>query len=322
MPLWIAQNASLSGTVQCSPVNPIFIGSQSEYQGVVQDTTLMSLTEVGSVIITWAGLVDAELDMLLGRRAVIGELVIEGCASLVNVSTALDNVVNVSTRLVFENLTALNSAILPRLERIGGGLWVANCQRFTTIGAPRLQTIGGSIHFNQNPVVQVAAFESLARVGGTMFLRSMSALSGIALANGFNALHTVGGLVSLIQISRSGGNVASTISLPALESAGGLSIHFSLSARASFPLLGNLSGTLTFDLNTNMRTVDLPRLFHVGGGLIVTRMTALTNLCGFPLLPSVAQSVSSCLQSPLPLLWPPQPYNFTARSLLGADNLN
>lgn len=294
MPLWIARNASLQGTVPCSSTGPLIVSSLAEYNAAVGNATFMRLSEIGAMIITWPAISNAQLNTLLQWRTVIGELVIESCTALTDLNSALGSVVNVSTRLVLENLPALQSAVLPNVQRVGGGVWLTNCRQLTVVAMPSLQIVGGSLNFNQIHAVQSAAFGNLTAVGGAMFVRSINSLTGIAFSRGFATLQSVGGLLSILQISRSGGSSGSTISLPSLRSTGGLTLHYTGCAAATFPVLANVSGPITLDLNSNMRTITFPRMTSVGGSIRITRMSTLATLCpSFPLLTTYPFSVSA-----------------------------
>mmetsp|Transcript_31795 Transcript_31795/g.95555 ORF Transcript_31795/g.95555 Transcript_31795/m.95555 type:complete len:1899 (+) Transcript_31795:340-6036(+) len=293
LPAWLARNASINGTIDCTGLPSVVISSEDDFNAYVANTTLRDTTQLGPVIVTWTAINDAQLVVVLQNKTSVGGLVIEGCRSITTLSPALDNLTTISSGLVLDYLLSLSRIELQSLSRVGASVRLYRNPRVTTISLPLVQTLG-SLFIDSSAAVRVVAFQNLTTVNGSITLQNMQYLTGTAITNGFPNLQTVVGTLRLNVVSWRGDPARSPLSLPQLRAVGGVYIRQSHFTSISCAALTNVGGpTELHDFGgrgelgivylyylPNLRGVHFESLRLVSGRISIIRVSMLTTLCG------------------------------------------
>ena len=145
MPSWMAENASLSDTIECHEIKPMVIRTKDDYDTYASNTTLVESTALGRVIVTWPDITDLELAKLLEKKTHVQELVIEDCSKLTRMSPALDVLKTVDSRFVLDNLKSVKTIKLASLNTTGGGLIIVGRPIVTALEMPKLTVVGAGL---------------------------------------------------------------------------------------------------------------------------------------------------------------------------------
>lgn len=314
MPTWIATNASFLGASPCSSIPPVAIETQADFNRFMANSSMAQATELGTVVITWAGINDTQLSAVLAGKTVLGELVLEGLTQVTTLSPALDSLVNITSRLALNSMPALTSVAVPMLASVGGGVRVYGLSQATSISFPNVTSIGGALFVQSNnvatsvsfPAVTViggavmldrnnrltsVSFDVLSVVNGSMTVNNHNLLSGSALSDGFPQLQTVVGMLQMQSFSVSGSDARSTLTFSRLASVGSLYVRISYVTTVSMPALQMVGGDgeqgrFFFQQLTYVRSLDFPALTTVSGQIQFLNLNAIGNLCQIALPPA------------------------------------
>lgn len=242
---------------------------------------------------------------------------IDNQVALVSTATTLSSVsvldstivTNTQLRTLFAAVTSVAGSIdlqrlpvteltMPALRTVSGNLQITLLSNLVTLTVPNLLSVDGDLTVN-TVVVSTMSFVSLTRVGGAMLMRTMDSLSGAEFSGAFASLETVGGALSVVQVSRLGTLARTTAVLPALRTTGGLTVHYIGCRVFSCPVLTTIAGRFTIDFNFHTVNFDLPVLTRITGQVVVTRNAVLSNLCGFPSLGPAGYTASLPVCSPV-----------------------
>jgi hypothetical protein len=273
------------------------------------NTTLVSATELGTVVITWSAITSTQLAQVLQGKTVLGELVIENCPQITSLSPALDSLVNVSTRIVIDNLDALTSVTIPMLARTGSGVRIYGLAGTTSIAMPQLQFIGGTLELDSNTAVTSVAFGALRTVNGSLTTRVMRSVGGSVWSTAFGQLVTVQGRLQFWATSQSGASARSALVLPQLRSVGTFYIREISCATISAPVLATIGtmqgqqGRLDLSNLPFTRSLDFPSLTNVTGQIVLNNLATLGTVCQIH-LPADGYTYSRAVSmGGSPLLW-------------------
>jgi hypothetical protein len=281
---WIAASAGVTSSSVCPAVAPVVIDSATALNRFRANRALVSATELGTVVITWSAITSTQLAQVLQGKTVLGELVIENCPQITSLSPALDSLVNVSTRIVIDNLDALTSVTIPMLARTGSGVRIYGLAGTTSIAMPQLQFIGGTLELDSNTAVTSVAFGALRTVNGSLTTRVMRSVGGSVWSTAFGQLVTVQGRLQFWATSQSGASARSALVLPQLRSVGSFWLRETNCLSFTAPVLASIggvgqSGEFYFFRHPLVTALHFPSLASVSGQITFQNMNMLTNLC-------------------------------------------
>jgi hypothetical protein len=238
---------------------------------------------LGNVIITWGAILNAQLSQVLAGKTVLGGLVIEGCASLTDVSTAFANITTIQSSLVLDGLDSLLVAAMPALVSVAGRIEIFTMPRLMGFEAPALQSSGALLVYN-NRYLQRLFMPALAVINGSMTLSYSYSLSAAAISDGFVGLVTVEDQLVMYYMSWSGGTQRSVLSLPMLATVGSWSMQRSYVTAVAAPALTHVGsvghiGTFLWATLPSLRSLHFPSLVLVGGPITISAVPQLSNLC-------------------------------------------
>jgi hypothetical protein len=288
-PPWIIAVAALTGSVACSGDPTLVVHSQSDYDTIVQNLTLMASTALGPVVITWPQISDRQLTTLLQSKTVTEGLVIEGCTSISTLTPALDSLTSVSAGLIIDSCVALSSIDLLALQSVGSIVQIYNIPNLFQISADQVTGVGGSMLLYHLPQLSTALFSRLAQVNGSLVITSAIRLSGASIGAGFSALATVRDELQFGTFSRTGTTARTPLMLPQLQSVGSWSVRSSYITSFAAPLLESVggqgqTGTFAWSSLPYVSNLAFPRLATVGGQITISSLTRLSTLCEIGLL--------------------------------------
>ena len=246
------------------------------------NATWLESASAGQVVVMWPQISDAQLGTLLQHKTVLAELVIEGSTELTSLSPALDNLVNVSTRLVIAGNTGLLAVSLPALRRVGGSLSLVSLGRAANVSIPALFSTGHNLDI-QNVGVSELDLSALTVVGGGISMRGLNDVTGPMMRSALASLRSIVGLFAVRNIAWSG-RPATAFELPALQRAGGLSLAECSFLSMSFPALTNItSGGIVMYHLPRLTEFHMMQLAAVRGDVrlsVVANMPSICNMSG------------------------------------------
>lgn len=279
MPAWMAANASRSGTTECTGHGPVIIRNQASYNAATANTTWLESTSAGQLVIMWPQITDAQLVALLRPKTRLAELVIEGSTELTSLSPALDNLVNVSTRIVISGNVGLLSVSLPALRRVGASLSLVSLGRAANVSIPALISIGHNLQI-QNVGISVLDLSALTTVGGGIDMRGMRSLTGPMMRTALGSLRSIVGAFTIRNVAGWGGGTATALVLPALRRAGGINLAESNLQSVSFPALTNITnGGIALYHMPALTELYMMQLAAVRGNVRLSVVANMPSIC-------------------------------------------
>ena len=283
---WMAANASLTGSVPCSSFPPVVIEGPSDYQAYMSNATLRGSTALGTVVVTWVNISDAELVNVLANKVALGELVLQGLTQVTAVSAALGRLTSVTTRIVLDTLPGVSAVAAPLLTSVGGGFRVFGLTSATSLSFPNITSIGGDVLFQNNVLATSMSFDSLTSINGSMAMYNIRVLTPAALSNSFSALQTVADevIIQTLGVAGAAADIQTALVLPQLTSIGSLYMRDMRATVVSMPALQTIGGTgqqglFFFQDMQYVRSLDFPSLASVSGRMQLINLLVIANLC-------------------------------------------
>jgi len=258
-PGWLASSAALPGLAPCTPSGGlgVVIITATDYARFVQNSAVVNAEALGTVVLAWAAMSDAQVEVVLRGRRWLGGLAIEG----------LDDVTTVTC-----NATVIGSALI-----------LDDNARLATVSFPRVVSVGSSLIITRSPAVTQTMFSSLQTVNGSLTMQFLPGVSGAAVSTGFGSLQMVGGRVTMQQVGwgRPWGRTA--LVLPELRSTGGLWIREMYSTSFSCPVLARVDGVFYWFNLPLLSNLSFAALQYMSGQLLLENMDRLASLCSIGL---------------------------------------
>eukprot|EP00931_Biecheleriopsis_adriatica_P072907 TRINITY_DN4728_c0_g2_i1.p1 TRINITY_DN4728_c0_g2~~TRINITY_DN4728_c0_g2_i1.p1 ORF type:complete len:1378 (+),score=201.84 TRINITY_DN4728_c0_g2_i1:86-4135(+) len=167
--------------------------------------------------------------------------------------------------------TGLQTIEFQRLKRLAGNLSIHSNQKIQSVWLDSLQHIGGDLEVRNNKALVTLNLSSLQYIVGDLEVKRNKALVNLNLPSLFSAQHVnIHDDDSIMDLS-SFGNLTDVSSLRIAYSSGLKSLALSQ--------LVAVSERLSLEGNSNLASVELPRLQHVGaGGLEISLNAQLLNI--------------------------------------------
>lgn len=273
----------------CSGAPSIVIHTATDYTNFIANSTLVTATQLGQVVITWGAITNTQFTAVLQGKQQLDGLLIQKCRAITTLTPALDNLTTVTSGLVLDGNAVLSNVQLPMLTSVFGGLRVYNQGAIVRMRMPQLTTVGALLIYNCASLT-TTSFGLLTTVNGSFTLSQLRRYSSIAITNGFPSLTTVSGQFRLYYSGRnpSTQTARSPLTLPLLQSVGSLDIRNIRVSSVSFPALTTVggtgrSGTFTWRSLPYLRALSLPSLTLVTGRITFNTVPVLSTLCQFSL---------------------------------------
>lgn len=279
LPSWLATRAGLSGTTECSGLPPIVITTEADFLRFTQNSTLMSATALGPVVITWNNFTNQRLATVFQGKTTLEGLVFSKVPSVTTLSPGLDNVTTVLTTIVLDNMIALRQVSMPGLTSCGSDIRIYNNARVTSIAFPAL-TNSGTVYLYRMYALTSSNFAALTTINGSLTLNEVRLLTPYAISNGFASLTTIVGSLSFYRAAyRSSSSSTGPITLPALQSVGRLYIRYTYATAISLDALLTVNGNFILQSLPTLRAVHMPSLTLVSGSITLSSLPLMTSLC-------------------------------------------
>ena len=176
------------------------------------------------------------------------------------------------------SITTCDDPSLTTLTSVAGNLTLDLPDGCRAVDLPALVTIGGDVILTGSPSLTELSAPVLTNVGGDFAFICAPTLTSLDLPQ----LQDIDGAMTMTETS------VSTLSMPALESAGAMTITENPTlTTAGFPSLTTAGGDMTLTANPTITTVDTPALTTAGGDMTFTANPTLTSIA-MPLLSTVA----------------------------------
>lgn len=233
-------NFGTSGATLVTGALNLFSANSPDFDGADGQSGISKLQEVGGTA-TLSSMVGVQfLTGFENLSRILGNLALEGNLSLRELTfgtqeglVALQFVmgdVTVAGNYNSGTATGMQTAALPSLEEIGGGLTISSNSDLDSIGMSALEKIGGVLTISSNGDLDEISMSALSSVAGALTISECPVLiEGATPAEGFDALVRVQGNFALLDSSIS----SVTSYFPALDEVTGL--KFEVENNASLP---------------------------------------------------------------------------------------
>lgn len=278
VPQWLQTNASIQNVSVCHNRPSIIIQTAADYNRYNNNATLRSLTEVGTVVISWRYITNQGLSNILRGKTQVDSLILEGLNTITSLSPALDSLQTVNGALVFDRMLSLQIISLGDLSFVGSGLQIDNNPRLIMVRLGSLQTVGHLLMSNDYNV-RIMDFGSLATVNGSFSMQRLYYVTGDTMTGAFQSLSAIDGRLDLYFISWSASLRQSVMTFPLLESVGDLRCRYSYITTVHTPLLRSVGDEIYFYYMPYLRSLNFESLSFVGGRMKIDYCNNIANLC-------------------------------------------
>jgi len=264
-----AEITVLDGLVE-DPASGVSSISESEYQAALHPSTGDGQSESGGGEFS----IEAEPSNILPLYKLYFIDPLTGTTKLTFTASSIDGSVDLEQAVDLQEVDAPNLTELHATYGVNGEFLVALCPSLATINMPKLATVGGRLHFEQNPVLLTANFPKLASIDffdlDTCLIFPSLSLPLLETVGGIfecyaNPEMTVLDLPSLVSVGAAmtcyDNSSLTTVNLPVWVPLNGAEIHFhngALSVESVDGILARcvanpdfVSGTITLQGGTN-----------------------------------------------------------------------